>query len=74
MIFDEIRRRWPHLGLALYAIEPHGPVVAEVFATDGTTYSQQGATAEAALAGLFPEVMEQPHVVSPGTREESVFD
>lgn len=63
MTIDEIRAKFPGLGLALYAMEPGGPVVLETYA-DGQVFSFRGPTAQAVLDEAFP----------PEPPAENVFD
>lgn len=48
--FDAIRAEYPHLGLALYALDPGGPVTLEVHTPDGGVFAWSGATQAAVLA------------------------
>jgi hypothetical protein len=54
MTFDEIRENWPHLGLAVYAYEPGGPVTVEVLSADGSRFELSGLTLDETLGMLFP--------------------
>ena len=51
---DELRAERPHLGFALYALEPGGPVTFEVHAGDGQVFAFTGPTEEAVLRRAFP--------------------
>lgn len=53
MTFDDIRALYPGLGLALYALEPGGPVVLELILADETVQFT-GPTAQAAIDLAFP--------------------
>ncbi len=66
---DEIRAKYQHLGLALYAFDPKGPVTLEVLTPTGDIFSFSGATeAEVLLRAFAPEDEE------PKKPEPSVFD
>jgi len=51
--FDEVRGIWTGIGLALYALEPGGPVTLEIY-SEGEVYRFDAATAEEAIALAFP--------------------
>lgn len=68
MILDDIRARYPHLALAIYAMDPGGPVVVETY-VDGQVFPFTAPTAAEALALAFPEMM-----APPDAPEETVFD
>jgi hypothetical protein len=51
--FDEVRRQAVRLGLALYALEPGGPVTLEIH-SEGEVYSFQAESAEEAFTLAFP--------------------
>ena len=72
MTIDEIRARYPHLGVAVYALEPNGVVTVEVHAPGGWVRSWRGQTAAEAIAQAFPPeaVSPQPSPVEP---EEDVL-
>jgi hypothetical protein len=56
---DDARKAYPRLGLALYALEPGGPVTLEVH--DGATgglFTFTRKTEAAALEQAFPEIAE----------------
>lgn len=57
---DAARAAYPHVGLALYAIEPGGSVTLEVTAPDGRMWTFRGRTEAAALAKAFPPENETP--------------
>lgn len=67
-MIDAIRAIHPHLGLAVYAYEPGGPVTVEVLAQDGSRFTKQAPTMDEALADMFglaqdeqqPEQSEEP--------------
>lgn len=68
---DVLRAKYPHLGMALYAYEPGGPVTFECHAGE-KIFTFAGPTAEAAMASAFPEDAEpEPPTPDPPT---SVFD
>jgi hypothetical protein len=52
---DEVRAKYPHLGMTLYAIEPGKPVTLELITPDGKLYEFRGATEEAAIAAFVDE-------------------
>lgn len=52
---DEVRAKYPHLGMTLYAIEPGKPVTLEIITPDQRLFSFVGATEEAAIAVAFPD-------------------
>lgn len=52
-MIDQYRAIYPHLGLAIYAYEPGGPVTVEVLAQDGSQFTRQAPTAREALEALF---------------------
>ncbi len=52
-MIDQYRALYPHLGLAIYAYEPGGPVTVEVLAQDGSQFTRQAPTAREALEALF---------------------
>ena len=52
-MIDEYRALYPHLGLAVYAYTPGGPITVEVLTADGSRFERQGRTAREALEALF---------------------
>ena len=54
MTLDEIRAAYPHLGIALYAYEPGGPVTLEVFSQGEIAASFEGHTVGDVIAAAFP--------------------
>lgn len=68
MTLDGIREAYPHLGLALYAYEPGGPVNLEIHTPDGDMFSFCGPSEAAVLASAFPDAPEEPEP------EDNVFD
>ena len=72
MILDDIRARYPQIGLAVYAIDPGGPVTVEAY-MNGQVFPFAAATAVEALALAFPEMM-APAADEPTESAESVFD
>jgi len=52
--FDSARIEWPGIGLAIYALDPGGPVVLEVH-SEGEVYRFEATTAAEALALAFPQ-------------------
>jgi hypothetical protein len=71
MTLDDLRRQYPALGFALYALEPGAGVTLEMVAPDGEIWTLKGQTAAEVLlkAGARPGVSEVEPVVT-----ESVFD
>lgn len=58
---DEARAAYPHLGFALYALEPGGAVTLEIHAPDGQMFTARAKTEAAALAKMFPpEMADEP--------------
>lgn len=53
MSLDDLRRDFPTLGFAVYALEPGGPVTLEIH-QDGEVYTFRAATEAATLAQAFP--------------------
>jgi hypothetical protein len=66
---DELRAANPELGMALYALEPGGPVTFEIYAPDGKVFSWRDATAALAIAQAFPP--EQPEPLEPEPEPET---
>ena len=58
-MLDELRAALPHLGFALYALEPGEPVTFEIHDGD-EVYSFRGATEREAIAKAFPPPPEEP--------------
>ncbi len=58
--FDELRSAFPHLGFALYALEPGGSVELEIHASDGQIFPFRGPTLAAVLRAAFPPVIAEP--------------
>jgi hypothetical protein len=52
---DDIRAKYPHLGVSLYALEPGKPVTLELLAPDGKLFTFTGATEAEAVAAAFPD-------------------
>jgi hypothetical protein len=76
MTIDELRSRFPTLALAVYAMEPGGPVTFEVY-DDGQVYTFTGDTVEAAVSLAFPaDVLDEPtdDQTTPTTNTPNVFD
>ncbi len=46
---DEVRAKYPHLGVALYAYTPNGEVTLECLSADGKTFKFVGPTEAAAI-------------------------
>lgn len=51
---DELRKAYPHLGFAVYALTPGGVVTFEVIAPDNAPFAFEGPTLAAAVAAAFP--------------------
>lgn len=63
---DALRARYPHLGFALYAYKPGGPVTLECMTAEGRTFSFRGTTeAEAILAGFAEDFAPPPATPPP---------
>lgn len=76
MTLDDIRRHYPLLGLALYALEPGQHVTLEIHSAQGQVFSFRGAGEAEVLAKAFPElttgVAEQPQ--SEKSPSDNIFD
>ena len=75
--FDEIRARFPHLGFAVYALQPGGPVTLEVLPPEGASFTITRPTEAAALARAFPAPQPeqpQPDVATGPEPAPNVFD
>lgn len=59
--FDQIRLVYTGIGLALYAIEPGGPVTLEIM-SEGQVYRFDAGTAQEAIALAFPVVADDEDV------------
>lgn len=64
MTLDDARSAYPHLGLAVYAFEPGGPVTLEVHAPNGQTWTFEAPTVASALAAAFPSEEAAPAPVT----------
>ncbi len=53
MTFDEIREKFPHLGFAIYAMDPGQGVTLEVY-DGGRVFSFHETTAQMAIDRAFP--------------------
>ena len=69
---DDLRARVPHVGAALYAYEPGGPVTLELTLEDGSIFTFEGATEAAAvgralapMAPVEPPLEPAPAAVAP---------
>lgn len=56
---DDVRAAYPHLGLAVYAYEPGGPVTLEIHAA-GQVFAFEAATEAEAVVTALPELEPQP--------------
>lgn len=70
---DDIRARYPHLRVTLYALEPGKPVMLELISTDDVIYEFRGATEAEAVAAAFPDEDETPSA-APTPPPINVFD
>lgn len=60
MTLDDIRAVRPHLGFALYAYAPGGPVTLEVHTPADGVFTFTAATEAAAIERAFPDVSQTP--------------
>lgn len=72
MTLDDARAAYPHLGLAVYAFEPGGPLTLEVHAPNGQVWTFPAATEAQALAAAFPA--EEPTPVAEPEKPINIFD
>lgn len=71
MNLDELRKRFPHLGFAVYAYDPDGPVTLEVH---GAKINQVSAPTEAeAIALAFPSPEPETPEPQPADDADSAF-
>lgn len=56
---DDLRREWPDLGFAVYAMDPSGPVTLEVLA-EGNVFTFTGASEDEVLERAFPRPPPDP--------------
>lgn len=70
MTLDHLRAKYPHLGFAVYAYTPGGPVTLECINQDGATFKFSGRTEDEAIRTGFPEEFE-PDAPAP---DLSVFE
>jgi hypothetical protein len=68
MDLDALRAKYPHLGFAVYAYDPKGPVTLECITAEGKTFQFQGPTLAEAIAIGFAETD------IPVSADTSVFD
>lgn len=73
MTIDELRSRFPTLALAVYAMEPGGPVTFEVY-DDGQVYTFTGDTVAAAITLAFPADLPDETPDELTTPTTNVFD
>lgn len=71
---DAIRAAYPHLGVALYAYEPKGPVTLELLAPDGQTFPFAAPTAHEAAVKACPELFAAVAEPAPEPSPETLFD
>jgi hypothetical protein len=69
---DDIRAAFPHLGLALYAMEPGQPVTLEIHTPDGKMFTIRAKTEAAAIAKAFPP--DDPEQIPPEAEPIDIFD
>lgn len=62
---DDLRSTFPHLGFAVYAIEPGAPVTLEVHTADGQVFTTVRRTLDAAIERAFPSPPEPAPEVEP---------
>lgn len=55
MTLDDLRARFPHLGFALFAMDPADPVTLEAYGPGGETFQWRGASVADVLAKAFPQ-------------------
>lgn len=74
--FDLIRQQHPDLAINLYAMTPGGIVTLEIFTPDGSRFSWDAETAEAAFAMAFPAPQSAPDTGIPvsGEQPTDIFD
>jgi hypothetical protein len=56
LTLDAVRERFPAFALALYALEPGGPITLEILAPDGESFTFTGPTEAAVLERAFPDM------------------
>lgn len=62
---DAIRARFPHLGVAVYAYTPTGPVTLELHTPDGAIHAVTNATLAECIAAVFPDEAAAPEPPNP---------
>lgn len=72
MTLDDLRARFPHLSLTIYAYRGQ-PVTLECISPDGSIFKFTGATEHDAIMSGFGEDLAPPEVAAP-TPTTSVFD
>jgi hypothetical protein len=60
MTLDDLRARMPHLGFALYAYTPGGPVTLEILENGLPSGTITAPTEAEAIAKLFPDPKPEP--------------
>ncbi len=55
---DEARTAYPHLGMALYALDPGGPVTLETLTPEGDIFTFHGASEADVIEQAFPTAEE----------------
>lgn len=51
---DAVREAYPDLGMALYALDPRGPVTLEILTDTGDLFTFHGSTEAEVLGRAFP--------------------
>lgn len=72
MILDDIRARYPAIGIAVFAMEPGQPVTIETYSGE-QVFAFVGDTVDAALAKAFPEMMLAEPAPEPGLSREATM-
>ena len=71
--FDELRQTYPHLGFAVYCLEPGDAVTFQVYLPNGEDRTWTANTLSAALDLAFDPVEPEPSD-EPPAKPESAFD
>lgn len=74
MTLDDARRAFPKLGLAIYALDPGGPMTLEVHTVDGQVFTFDGPTEADLVARAFPSLQPAPIEAPQPTEMTNVFD
>lgn len=62
MTLDDARAAYPHLGLAVYALDPSGEVTLDIIGGDDDVFTFRGPTEAAAILSAFPDLAPTPSV------------